>query len=412
MPSPRPTLGLHDARRRVAEQSFRPSFAGRVGVELEWLPVSLDGSTPARTPDVIASAGALPAGSALTLEPGGQVELSSLPLHDIDAACAALALDARVLSSHLERAGLGLLGLGLAPGRLPRRCVDTPRYAAMETYFNADGPAGRTMMCGTAAVQINLDAGHAGDIEARWRRAHDLGPLLAATFANSPLANGGPSGWRSARLATWDAIDRGRAAPVGDHDDARRAWVQYALDAPVMLIRTPDRFTPILEPLTFREWVTRGHRLGSPTVDDLEYHLTTLFPPVRPRGWLELRMIDALPDPWWRVAVAVTTVLMDDDEAAALVQPALESTRGMWTDAARDGLEHPVLASAAQECFAVAIDALPRHSADALILGVVTEFYERYVSRGRCPADDRLHEWKEHGVTEPPPDRFLEQAWI
>ncbi len=284
MPSPTPTLGLHDARRRVAEQSFRPSFAGRVGVELEWLPVSLDGSTPARTPDVIASAGALPAGSALTLEPGGQVELSSLPLHDIDAACAALALDARVLSSHLERAGLGLLGLGLAPGRLPRRCVDTPRYAAMETYFNADGPAGRTMMCGTAAVQINLDAGHAGDIEARWRRAHDLGPLLAATFANSPLANGGPSGWRSARLATWDAIDRGRAAPVGDHGDARRAWVQYALDAPVMLIRTADRFIPILEPLTFREWVTRGHRLGSPTVDDLEYHLTTLFPPVRPRG--------------------------------------------------------------------------------------------------------------------------------
>jgi glutamate--cysteine ligase len=411
VPSATPTLGLHDARRLVAEQSFHPSFAGRVGVELEWLPVPLDGTT-AQTPDVIARAGALPAGSSLTLEPGGQVELSSLPFHDIDAACAALTLDARALSAHLERAGLGLLGLGLAPAHLPRRCVDTPRYAAMETYFDADGPAGRTMMCGSAAIQINLDAGHADDIEARWRRAHALGPVLAATFANSPLANGGPSGWRSARLATWDAIDRGRAAPVGDdHGDARRAWVQYVLDAPVMLIRTPDRFTPMLEPLTFHEWVTRGHRLGSPTVDDLEYHLTTLFPPVRPRGWLELRMIDALPDPWWRVAVAVTTVLMDDDEAAALVRPALESTRGLWTDAARDGLEHPVLASAAQECFAVAIDVLPRHSTDALTLGAVTEFSERYVSRGRCPADDRLHEWKEQGITEPPPDRFLEHAW-
>ncbi len=283
MPSATPTLGLHEARRLVAEQSFRPSFAGRVGVELEWLPVPLNGTT-ARTPDVIARADALPAGSALTLEPGGQVELSSLPFHDIDAACAALALDARALSAHLERAGLGLVGLGLAPAHLPRRCVDTPRYAAMETYFDADGPAGRTMMCGSAAIQINLDAGHADDIEARWRRAHALGPVLAATFANSPLANGGPSGWRSARLATWDAIDRGRAAPVGDdHGDARRAWVQYVLDAPVMLIRTPDRFTPMLVPLTFREWVTRGHRLGSPTADDLEYHLTTLFPPVRPR---------------------------------------------------------------------------------------------------------------------------------
>ncbi|HEX2736997.1 MAG TPA: glutamate-cysteine ligase family protein, partial [Acidimicrobiia bacterium] len=210
----------------------------------------------------------------------------------------------------------------------------------------------------------------------------------------------------------WDAIDRCRAAPVGDdHGDARRAWVQYVFDAPVMLIRTPDGFEPLLDGLTLREWVTRGHRLGSPTVDDLEYHLTTLFPPVRPRGWLELRMIDALPDPWWRAAVAVTTVLMDDDEAAALVRPALEATRGLWTEAARDGLDHPMLASAAQKCFTVAISALPRHSADALTLGAVAEFDERYVSRGRCPADDRLHEWKERGVTEPPPDRFLEHAW-
>ena len=122
-----------------------------------------------------------------------------------------------------------------------------------------------------------------------------------------------------------------RPRRLGSAPDPVEEWLRYALDARVMMIRaTPDRFVPIDGPLgsgqlTFAAWMQRGHELGWPTLDDFEYHLTTLFPPVRPRGWLELRMIDALPDPWWRVAAAVTTALLEDGDAGAAALEAVSA---------------------------------------------------------------------------------------
>ena len=108
-------------------------------------------------------------------------------------------------------------------------------------------------------------------------------------------------------------------------------WLAYALAARVMMIRvSPDRFEAVDGPLgeellTFAAWMERGHELGWPTLEDFEYHLTTLFPPVRPKGWLELRMLDSLPDPWWRVAAGVATALLEDADAGAA---ALEAVTG------------------------------------------------------------------------------------
>ena len=135
-----------------------------------------------------------------------------------------------------------------------------------------------------------------------------------------------------------------------------------------MMIRADDdaRCTAARRPLArSATWIANGHELGWPTLDDFDYHLTTLFPPVRPRGWLELRMIDALPDEWWPVAVAVTATLLDDAEAADAAAAAVASTRGCWIAAARDGLADPALRAAADACFTAVLEALPRLGTDA-----------------------------------------------
>jgi glutamate--cysteine ligase len=162
----------------------------------------------------------------------------------------------------------------------------------------------------------------------------------------------------------------------------------------------------VLEPLSFADWIDRGHPLGWPTLDDLEYHLTTLFPPVRPRGWLELRMIDAVPAPWARAAAAVTSVLLHDPEAAARASFAVAPVRDRWAEAARNGLSSPDFARAAQACFDAALEALPRCRADDGTIAAVADFVDRYVARCRCPADDRLDEWAATGTLLPCPDNI------
>lgn len=423
MPSAKRTLSIHDVRRFVDGTCFAPTAVeGRVGVEVEWLTVDLtdpdqplpDGPLPGLA--TVADVGPMPAGSRLTLEPGGQVELSSPPLRGIGPACAALAADAAVLSRNLADHGVGLVGIGCDPRPDPPRRVFGPRYDAMEAYFDTEWSAGRTMMRATAAVQVNVDLGPDGaTAQTRWRRAHDLGPTLTGAFANSPLGAGAwPSGWRSRRQAVWSDIDAGRTLAATDGGpDGRHDWTDYLLEARVMLVRRGDHdFVPLADPLTFAEWVDRGHALGYPTLADLEYHLTTLFPPVRPRGWLELRMIDALPDPWWRVPLAVAATLVVDDDAADACAAAVAPTRGMWREAARHGLDHPDLARSARVCFEAALEALSRLGSDAATVSAVAAFHERYSARGRCPADDRLAEWAEHGTLMPGADRFLELSWV
>ncbi len=415
VPAARRSLTTRDVRRLVDDQCFLPSASGRIGVEVEWLTVCLSDPAQPVLPELVGEAGAeLPAGSRLTFEPGGQVELSSPPLRGIGPACASIASDAAALTARLGDRGIGLIGLGLDPGPARARCIDSPRYEAMETYFDAQCAAGRTMMRSTAAVQVNVDLGAtSADAERRWHRAHDAGPLLAAAFANSPLAGSAPSGWRSRRLAVWTEVDECRTtAADGNGADPTSAWTDYALAARVMFIRRDEtEYVPILDTLTLSDWVEHGHELGFPTLDDVAYHFTTLFPPVRPRGWLEMRMIDSLPDPWWRAAVAVATTLVCDDTAAEAAAPAIEATRGRWADAARHGLGHAELSEAATSAFDAALHAMVRLGTDATTVLAVEAFVDRYVARGRCPADDRLEAWQDDGTLIPAPDQFAEATW-
>jgi glutamate--cysteine ligase len=339
----------------------------RVGLELEWLTVrTQDGGQPnlATLEAVIAATSPAPAGSRLTLEPGGQLEVSAPPFDDVRSAIAAAATDAAALEGAARRVGVALLARGSVPQ--PReRLLHMPRYDAMEAWYDTRDPAGRWMMRNTAALQVNMSTGPSD----RWHASVMAGPTLVAAFANSPAP-----GWKSARMGWWMAMDPQYTLSPAD-------WATQVLDAPVMLIRVADDdFRAMAATRSFRQWITDGHELGFPTEDDLAYHVTTLFPPVRCRGWLELRMLDALPSPWWEVATAVTVAILQDP---AVARYSCAGAEELWEEAARFGLANPFLARAAGRCFAAAVEAL-----DGDLAAAVEEYADRFVSRGRCPADE------------------------
>ncbi|MGE5292309.1 MAG: glutamate-cysteine ligase family protein [Micromonosporaceae bacterium] len=502
---------------------FKTGPPGRVGVELEWLVHDAGNPSLPVPPERVAAAldgldrpGALPARGCLTTEPGGQLELSSLPATSIGDCWMAATRDLAAIREAMQDAGLCLAGHGLDPFRPPVRFLDQPRYVAMEEFFDRTNPAGRVMMCSTASVQVCLDAGEDGtgkrSYEWRWSVLHALGPVLVAAFANSPLQQGRPTGWRSTRQAVWGRLDPGRTRPPpGTHatrasTDLRTAWAEYALDAQLLCIRRPGGRSWAAPPgMTFREWLagragrtgeggwtyTNGrsqtgpnagtrwngptssgsgnqhqhqhqhHATGSnagpgerngpngpvtagravtanggngardaadakppdampacstgsvpaagilagavdiayerpPTVEDLDYHLSTLFPPVRPRGHFELRMIDAQPGDGWIVPVAVASALLDDprasDAAMAAVEPLWSAWPDPWLRAARFGPSDPWISQANRACFEAAEAALGHGGAPEPVRNAVADFAERYVLRDRCPADDLLEE--------------------
>lgn len=345
----------------------------------------------------------LPNGGLLTTEPGGQLELSSAPADSLGECIDAAERDLRALRDALDAEGLELAGVGLDPLRPPQRILNMPRYAAMEAYFDRGGPWGRQMMCSTASVQVCLDAGDDGEgqsgYRSRWRLLHAIGPVLVSAFANSPMRGGRPTGWRSARQQVWGQMDPSRTRPPAeDGCDPREAWAAYAMDAEVMCVRDPgnqDWSAPA--GMTFRDWVQgRPGTLRPPTSDDLTYHLSTLFPPVRPRGHFELRMIDAQPGDGWVVPTAVATALADDphaaDAAMAAAEPLWAGEGDPWLRAAQQGPGDPRLAHAGRECFAAADAALARMNAPAAIRQAVSRFAEKYVLKDRCPADDQMEE--------------------
>jgi glutamate--cysteine ligase len=378
----------------IGRASFVAGTSRRVGVELEWL------VEPRATPvDQVR----LPFGSLITREPGGQVELSSRPADDLPSCIAAVEADQAALEEALAVRGLRIKGGALDARKEPQRLTLHPRYRAMEFFFNREGPWGYTMMCSTASIQVNLDAGDDSDgpsgIAHRWHLAHRIGPVLVAAFANSPTLDGRPGGWKSARQAIWASTDPGRTRPMPDVADPRHGFAQFALDAQVMCVRRV-RLGPWTAPpgLTLRSWIRDGIEGRRPTEDDILYHMSTLFPPVRPRGWLELRMIDQQEGDGWIVPAVVAATLLDDPACAAAAYEATEPLTGgrfqppwpVWENAARFGLTDPHLHAVALDCFAAVADALRRTEAPPHLQVALADFRERYVDQGRCPADDRL----------------------
>jgi glutamate--cysteine ligase len=375
----------------VEKVCFKTGPPGLVGAELEWLLSFADApSEPVPIPllrDLLAAAGPPPRGSSITFEPGGQLELSSPPFPGATACWRALDEDAEHVRRALARAGIVPLPTALDPFRAPHRQLRSPRYDAMEAYFASVGDGmGPVMMTSTASVQVNLDIGaDPADARRRWSLLHLLGPVLVATFANSPVHSGAETGWRSGRQRVWQRLDPPRTS-IPSGPDPATAWTDFALDAPLMLRARDGADWTVAPGTTFADWLVAE---DAPTAADLAVHLTTLFPPVRPRGWFEVRYLDAQPWRWWPVPMAVLTALLDDPAAGAIAAAACRGLQD-WTAAARDGLSAPGMQGAALVCVEAALSALQRAREDPGLVALVAAFRDRYVTLGRSPADDPL----------------------
>jgi glutamate--cysteine ligase len=360
-----------DAEGYIARVCFKTGPPARTGVELEWTVHHDD--DPARPLDISALRAALgphaphsldpnsprsplPGGSPVTVEPGGQVEISTPPAASLARLYERVEGDIAALEGLLARQGLVLGPNGIDPHRPPAPVVQTPRYAAMTHAFQPYRPYGDVMMRSTAGLQICVDAGP--DPRLRWRALHTLGPALLAAFANSRRNAGHDTRWASARMRAWLRLDPRRTAPAYDEHDPVGAWVRYALAAPLLCVRRNGDCWHAPPETTFVDWIN-GALPTPPTHDDLSYHLTTLFPPVRPRGYLEVRYLDTQPPGGWIAPVAVLTSLLNASEIIAEAERRAAPAVGKWEVAARSGTADPAIAAAARGLLALALENLP-----------------------------------------------------
>ncbi|WP_330250343.1 ergothioneine biosynthesis glutamate--cysteine ligase EgtA [Nocardia sp. NBC_00565] len=389
-----------------------------IGAELEWLTVqgecSPSGPSAAPRPQLAALVAALgpyaprsiapdspalslPGGSRVTLEPGGQIELSSAPFAAAAQLCEGLQSDARMLRDLLESRSIRTISAAADADRRPKRVLRLPRYRAMEQSFSGIGPFGKLMMCNTAATQVSVDAGaDRAEVTARWTALYTIGPALLAAFACSPELHGAPAGtWVSQRMRTWLRLDHARTRPaVESWPDPLRGYARWALDVPLLCVRHPNGVAAEGDghgwsappEATFADWLSGAldDEIGRrPDVGDLDYHLTTLFPPVRASGHLEVRYLDAQPDDDWTVPIHVFDALLSAPAVIAEATAIAAPLAGRWLDAARCGLADPEIQEAAVALLSLAA----AHAASPAAAHEIESAAERCRS-GRTPTDE------------------------
>lgn len=376
-PGPAPAMFRNraEAEAYVASVCFKHGPPRLFGVEIEWTVHHRE--DPAQPLDAKRLASALgihapptlvpdspqrplPSGTPLTVEPGGQVEISTPPRGSLTELLKTVAEDITHLQDLLEPAGLVLGDRGADPYRPPRRMLQVPRYAAMEHAFAPVGPEGITMMCSTAGLQVCLDFGYEADLHRRWAAVHALGPVLNALFANSPGIGGRRPDWVSARMRSLYGTDPVRTRPAAAVcDDPAGAWARRVVDTPVIVVRRPGTNWVPPRRLTFADWID-GALDRAPTSDDLDYHLSLMFPPVRPRGYMEVRYLDTPRHGQWIPPVVLMAALFSDARVVDEVLAATEQSVGRWLSAARYGLADPVIAEAAHAVVEIGCRALDR----------------------------------------------------
>ncbi|MBT4089177.1 MAG: hypothetical protein HOE30_11855, partial [Deltaproteobacteria bacterium] len=260
------------------------------------------------------------AGGNITFEPGGQIEYSSSSRHDVRSAIIEMTENVNKISDILSKKGISLFHGAINPwygvseiGLKMRK----PRYRAMDRYMNSVGPYGQQMMRLSASLQVNLDFGDQKTAAQRWLAANLLAPVFNALFGNSPLVGGRVTGAQSYRSITWQNLDHSRTGFPHLHRVNEKVktpeaqYLNFALRAAVILL-PDDSGVPGFRTknFSFQQWVDSGYNGWYPDMDDWETHLTTLFPEVRPKGFMECRFIDGLPKAWWAVpAILLTSII-------------------------------------------------------------------------------------------------------
>lgn len=286
-----------------------------------------------------------PDGCSITLEPGGQLELSGGLLDNLHQTC-------REVNGHLaevraiaEPLGIGFIGLGFHPTarREDIEWMPKARYVIMRNYMPKVGQLGLDMMKRTCTVQVNLDFSSEADMVAKFRASLALQPIATALFANSPFVEGKPSGFLSYRSQVWTDTDAARTGMLPwafESGMGFERYVDWMLDVPMYFLRRNGRYID-LAGASFRDFLAGklpGMEGEYPTLSDWEDHLTTAFPEVRLKRYLEMRGADGGP---WRRLCALPAFWVGLLYDASNLQACLDLTRD-WSLEERQALREDV----------------------------------------------------------------------
>jgi len=245
-------------------------------------------------------------GASITLEPGGQLELSGALLDNIHQTCTEVNTHLKQVRSVAQPLGIAFLGMGFQPkwGREDMQWMPKSRYRIMRRYMQKVGSLGLDMMTRTCTVQVNLDFSSEADMVQKFRTSLALQPVATALFANSPFTDGRPNGYVSYRSHVWEDTDPDRTGMlpfVFEETMGFERYTDYMLDVPMYFVYRDGRYIDV-SGQSFRDFLAgRLPNLpgGRPTLKDWEDHLTTAFPEVRLKRYLEMRGADG--GPWARL---------------------------------------------------------------------------------------------------------------
>ena len=343
-------------------------------------------------------------GASVTLEPGGQVELSGAPFFNLRALADEMYANRQVMLELAEDHDLHWLACGLSP---VARLDDIPwmpkaRYRVMRAYLPQVGDLALAMMKGTSSVQANFDFEDEADCARKVRAAAGVSPLITALFSNSPLLENRPSGFMSYRGHIWTRTDPARTGFPLREAYSHERWVDYLLDVPMMFYKRGDAWLPA-HGATFRTFMERGLDGHFPSDKDWALHQTSVFPEVRIKHTIEVRGADCVaPDLAVGFCALLTGLLYDEaalDEAIALTEEIEQdgSAEDRFAHAVRQGLAAPLrgrtFADWTRDLGAIAVRGLQKAMPDDVsllepLLGVIDS--------GRSPAVRLLEAWEQN----------------
>ena len=371
-----------------------------------WAPVTEEGNLIGLEKD----------GANVSLEPGGQLELSGAPLETIHETCDEVNAHLRDVKDIADKVGVGFIGLGAAPQWMHEDMDRMPkgRYKLMTDYMDRVGTMGKSMMYRTCTVQVNLDFASEADMVRKFRVALALQPVATALFANSPFFENKPNGHKSWRARVWRDLDPARTGMlpfVFEDGMGFERYVDYALDVPMYFVYRDGKYIDALG-MSFRDFM-KGELPALPgemaTLSDWADHLTTTFPEARIKKFMEMRGADG--GPWRRLCAlpAFWTGLMYDQNSLDAAWDLVKNWTAQQRDALRiaasvdalqanvDGINMHELARQVLDISEAGLAARARTGADGLIPDE-THFLNALresIDSGKVPADELLEHY--HG---------------
>ncbi len=353
-------------------------------------------------------------GGAISIEPGGQFELSGAPLENLHETCREANTHLHHVREVAEHLGVGFLGVGMAPTwtRDDMPVMPKSRYDIMTRYMPKVGTLGLDMMYRTSTIQVNLDFLSEADMIKKMRVGLALQPIATAIFANSPFTEGKPNGFKSFRAQVWTDVDADRTGdlPFAFEDGfGFERYVDWALDVPMYFVKRGSDYRDVTG-TTFRQFMD-GALEGqipdaTPTLGDWNNHLSTVFPDVRLKKFIEMRGADG--GPWRRICAlpALWVGLLYDsgvlDQAWELVSDWTRQERAdLRVEVPKTALQTPfrsgTVLDVAKEVAALAQEGLKRRnrlSDGDLDERVHLAPIEEALASGLCPADVLLQRYE------------------